>query len=199
MGAVRETKRSDSAPRRVLGIDPGTRCAGWGVVERRGRGFVAIGHGAFVAPGSVPLPRRLAVIAGGLRRVVEEHAPTEAAIEEAFHGRDARAALKLGEARGAFLLLLAEAEIPVTGYANNVVKRAVTGAGRASKERVRAMVVRLLGLEEPPERLDTSDALALALCHLQRGPETAAGRAAGGLPPRVQAALRKAKVRGRRR
>jgi crossover junction endodeoxyribonuclease RuvC len=181
----------------VLGIDPGTRLMGWGVVEQRGRKLVAVGHGVLRADPREPLPRRLAVLARDLRDVVSRHRPTEAAIEETFHGRSARAALSLGEARGAAIVAVAEAGIPVTGYANNVVKRAVTGAGRASKERVQAMVIRLLRLDEAPETVDASDALALAVCHLQRADLDAAG--AGGIPPRLQAALRAAERGGRAR
>jgi crossover junction endodeoxyribonuclease RuvC len=137
------------------------------------------------------MARRLAHIASGLRAVLAEHAPTEAAMEEAFHGRDPRAALRLGEARGAALVVLAEGGLEVAGYANNVVKRAVTGAGRADKERVAAMVSRLLGLREPPETLDATDALALALCHLQR--RALGGLGGGGPSPRVEAAVRRAR------
>ncbi len=175
---------------RVLGIDPGTRFLGWGVVERRGRAFVALGHGVLAPHAKAPLATRLARIAAGLREVVREYAPTEAAIEEAFHGRDARAALKLGEARGAALVVVAEAGVEATGYANNVVKRAVAGAGRATKEQVQAMVVRLLGLRTAPEALDASDALALAICHLLgRGD---AGRGVDGPSARIREAIRRA-------
>ena len=178
------------APSRVIGIDPGTRLMGWAVVERVGRGMVARGHGVLRAQADLPLPERLVTLAKGLRAVVRKHRPEEAAIEEAFHGRDARAALRLGEGRGAALLVLAEARLPIRGYANNVVKRAVTGAGRATKERVQAMVVRLLALTERPETLDASDALALAICHLQRPP----GDTGGGIPPRLAAAIREARL-----
>ncbi len=183
--------------RRVLGIDPGTRLLGWGVIEKRGRSYLVLGHGVLRASPKQDLPTRLGVLSKALREVVALHRPAEAAIEETFHGRSARAALSLGEGRGAAIVVVAEAGVPVTGYANNVVKRAVTGAGRASKERVQAMVMRLLGLTEAPETLDASDALALALCHLQRA---AWGGAAdgGGLPPRVAAAI-KAAEGGRRR
>lgn len=195
---------TDPAPRRVLGVDPGTRLLGWGVIEQTGRTVRVLGHGVLRAPPRDDLPTRLGVLAGGLREVVRTHHPTEAAIEETFHGRSARAALSLGEGRGAAIVVVAEAGLPVTGYANNVVKRAVTGAGRAGKERVQAMVMRLLGLRERPETLDASDALALALCHLQQaGPgvlgacaRTPAGRA--GISPRIAAALRAADRTGRR-
>jgi len=131
------------------------------------------------------------LLAAGLREVLARHAPTEAAIEEAFYGRDARAAQRLGEARGALLLVLAEAGLEVTGYANNVVKKAVTGVGRASKIQVQTLVTRILGLETPPASFDAADALALALCHHQR-PEMPGS---AGLAPRVAAAIEAAKAR----
>lgn len=179
------------APSRVLGIDPGTRVLGWGVVSREGARYRCHAHGVIRPRRTDPMPARLAAIAAGLREVIADHAPTEAAMEEAFHGRDARAALRLGEGRGAVLLVLAEADLPVAGYANNVVKRAVTGAGRATKERVAAMVCRLLTLDAPPATLDASDALALALCHLQRS--AAPGREGAGPSARVREAIRRAR------
>ena len=100
-------------------------------------------------------------------------------------------------------MVVAEAGLPVTGYANNVVKRAVTGAGRAGKERVQAKVKRLLGLEQRPETLDASDALALALCHLQQGtaasPTGAPDAARAGISPRIAAAVKAADRAGRPR
>ena len=191
---------SPAVPRRILGIDPGTRLLGWGVIEPHGTRIEVIGHGVLRANPREDLPTRLGILAGGLRKVVEAHRPTEAAIEETFHGRSARAALSLGEGRGAAIVVVAEAGLPVTGYANNVVKRAVTGAGRAGKERVQAMVVRLLGLTEQPETMDASDALAVALCHYQQvGPGGPGARRSGapGMSPRIAAAL-KASKRGDR-
>jgi crossover junction endodeoxyribonuclease RuvC len=185
-----------SSPVRVLGIDPGTRVLGWGVVESRGRGFACLGHGVVRPRRQDPMPLRLAAIAVELRAIIARHAPAEAAMEEAFHGRDARAALRLGEGRGAILLVLAEAGLPVTGYANNVVKRAVTGAGRAAKEHVAAVVSRLLALDVPPATLDATDALALGLCHLQRGAQ--AGLEATGPSERVRQAVKRAREADRR-
>ncbi len=193
------------APRRVLGIDPGTRLLGWGVIEQRGRDVEVLGHGVLRANPRDDLPTRLGVLARALREVVARHRPSEAAIEETFHGRSARAALSLGEGRGAAIVVVAEAGLPVTGYANNVVKRAVTGAGRAGKERVQAMVMRLLGLKDRPETLDASDALAVALCHLQQAAaghlkRTGAGLPSagrGGMSPRIAAALKAADRSGR--
>ena len=176
---------------RILGLDPGTRLVGWGVIEVDGARSRCLGHGVLRANVRDPVHTRLAAIAGALREVIAAHAPVEAAIEDAFYGRDARAAQRLGEGRGALLLVLAEAGLPVSHYANNVVKKAVTGAGRATKEHVHAMLSRILALGEAPDTYDASDALAIALCHHQRRglPGTEAG-----LPPRLAQALRKAGV-----
>jgi crossover junction endodeoxyribonuclease RuvC len=179
-----------SSPRLcVLGVDPGTRLMGWGVVVGVGGRYEATGHGVLRAPAG-PIGARLHALATGLREVVARYGPGEAALEEVFFGRDASAAVRIGEGRGAALLVLAEAGVPVTGYANNVVKKAVTGGGRADKERVLAMLRRVLGLGDRPETLDASDALALALCHHQRRGIRTAG---GGLPPRVVAAIARAR------
>ena len=178
--------------RLVLGLDPGTRVVGWGLVERQGKRLVAVGHGTFEPDPKLPVAQRLAVIARGLRAVLAEHAPTEAAVEEAFYGRDARAAQRIGEGRGALLVVLAEAGLEISSYPNNVVKKAVTGQGRATKEQMLAMIRRVLAMDAPPRTHDAADALALAVCHHQRPalPGTA------GLPPRVAEAVRRAR-RGR--
>jgi crossover junction endodeoxyribonuclease RuvC len=184
---------------RVLGIDPGTHVCGWGVVRREGSTLRAEAYGVVRAPGNAPIERRLAAVSRGIAEVVARFRPTEAAIEEVFYGRDVRAAVRIGEGRGAALVALAEAGLPVSGYANNVVKRSVAGAGRADKVRVRTMVRALLALGAIDGPLDASDALALAICHHhQRG---AAGAGSGGvlaprgvpagrLHPRVESAIR---------
>jgi crossover junction endodeoxyribonuclease RuvC len=179
----------------VLGVDPGTHVCGWGVVARRGGRLACEGYGVVVAPPRAPIERRLAAVADGLRDVVRRLAPTEAAVEEVFHGIDARAAIRLGEGRGAALVVLAAAGVAVSHYANNAVKRAVTGAGRADKERVRSMVRAILALPEIDARHDASDALALAICHHHvRGAIGGSLARGGGVPasryaPRVAAAI----------
>jgi crossover junction endodeoxyribonuclease RuvC len=183
-----------SSPRLcVLGVDPGTRLMGWGVVEGAGGRFQASGHGVLRAPSSAPIADRLHLLAKGLREVVARYRPGEAALEDVFFGKDPHAAVRIGEGRGAALLVLAEAGVPVTGYANNVVKKAVTGGGRADKERVLAMLKRVLGLATRPETLDASDALALALCHHQRRGLHPTG---GDVSPRIAAAIARARAEG---
>lgn len=186
-----------ASPLRVIGIDPGTRVVGYGVIEVVGGRDRIVAHGALRAPAAEAPFERLGRLAKALTKVIATHAPTEAGIEEAFHGRDARAALRIGEARGALVSVLAQAGIPVTGYANNVVKKAVTGAGRAPKDQVQAMLQRIFSLDEPPTPFDAADALAVALCHLQhRGSPRArvggAGAFGRGVSPRIAEALRKA-------
>lgn len=182
----------------VLGIDPGTRHMGWAVVEADGPRLVSRGYGVLSARANLPVQKRLMLLAEGLRRVVAEHRPAAGALEEAFYGRDARAAQRIGEARGAIHLVLAEAGVPVTGYANNVVKKAVTANGRASKAQVMAMVQRILALPDAVTASDAADALALAICHLQQGRVVAQrgveqlgppGMSPPGVSPRIAEAL----------
>jgi crossover junction endodeoxyribonuclease RuvC len=181
---------SPKTPVRVLGIDPGSQVVGWAVVEQRGDGrYQACAFGALRAPKGAAAAKRLEELCGGLEKVLAEHAPMEAAIEEAFHGRDASAALRIGEARGALLLTLSRGGLVPVGYTNNVVKKAVTGGGRATKDRVQTMVQRILCLDAPPTPFDAADALAVAICHLQRRGHLGGD---GELPPRLREALKRA-------
>ncbi len=186
---------SPKASVRVLGIDPGSQVVGWAVVEHGPDGrYVACAYGALRAPKGAAAAKRLEVLCDGIGIVLQKHAPTEAAIEEAFHGRDASAALRIGEARGALLLTLSRGGLSPVGYTNNVVKKAVTGGGRATKDRVQAMVQRILSLDSPPTPFDAADALAVAICHLQRRDHPGA---AGDLPPRLREALKRAGAKPR--
>ena len=127
---------------------------------------------------SAAFPEKLRAIHGGLAALLAEHRPETVAVEDLFHARNARSALKLGHVRGVVLLAAAEAGLPVAEYAPAAVKRAVVGYGRAEKRQVQQMVSLLLGLDPPPARLDVTDALAVAVCHAHSmRPET------GGRPP----------------
>jgi crossover junction endodeoxyribonuclease RuvC len=151
----------------ILGVDPGTRATGYGVVEKSGSALRHVCHGVLRLDPAAPLCDRLVVLATGLRDVLATHAPVALSLEEVFQHRNAQSALKLGHARGVVMLLAAEAGLSVTGYTPAVVKQAVTGSGRAEKHQVQYMVRALLGLAEtPPE--DASDALAVAVCHALR-------------------------------
>ncbi len=153
---------------RVLGIDPGTKVVGWGVVERQGNALRAVAWGALRARASEGVPERLRFLHEGVRALIAEHRPGAVAVEEAFFGKGARAALALGEGRGAALVAAALAGIPVRQFPPATVKKAVTGRGGAPKPQVGAMVRVILGLAEVPEPADAADALAVAICALHR-------------------------------
>jgi crossover junction endodeoxyribonuclease RuvC len=158
----------------VLGLDPGTRHFGWGVVERRGTRLIHVAHGIVHSDEKAPIAERLVGIELALVAVVTEHRPVLASVEAIFFAKDAQAAAKLGHARGVALLVCARAGLQVYEYPPATVKRAVAGHGRAEKSQVAQMVKVVLGLAAPP-RADAADALALAVTHLQHVPLVAAG------------------------
>ncbi|MBI5477250.1 MAG: crossover junction endodeoxyribonuclease RuvC [Deltaproteobacteria bacterium] len=154
---------------RVLGIDPGSRIVGYGLVEvdEAAGGPAALRYvecGVIQPRAQGSFPQRLREIAVGLREVLADLGPTEVAVESVFVQRSVGAALKLGQARGVALLCAAEAGLPIHEYAPARVKKAVTGNGAASKAQVQQMVRALVGLKRPP-RSDAADALAVAICH----------------------------------
>lgn len=150
----------------VLGLDPGTRNFGWGVVRKIGTRLQHVAHGIIAVEGEGSLPDRLVAIERALIEVLETHTPAEASIESIFFAKDAQAASKLGHARGVALLVCARAGVPSFEYPPARVKRTVTGAGRAEKAQVAMMVRALLGLATVP-KADAADALAIAVTHLQ--------------------------------
>lgn len=151
---------------RVLGIDPGSRATGYGVVEMRGSRLLHVAHGTVTAPADASLGARLLAVYRGLRQVIEDQSPQEVSVESIFHARNSQSALKLGHVRGVALLTAEMGGLPLVEYTPMQVKSAVVGYGRAEKHQVQEMVRRLLAL---PERAgqDASDALAVAVCHLQ--------------------------------
>lgn len=152
---------------RVIGIDPGSRLCGWGVVERQGSRLVHIDNGVLaVADDGAPLAERLARLMRAIDAVILRHNPTVSAIETVFANRNVRAALILGHARGVAMASLAMAGLDVSEYTPQQVKKAVTGSGRADKTQVQEMVTRRLELGETPQE-DAADAVAVALCHAQ--------------------------------
>ncbi|MBX3258732.1 MAG: crossover junction endodeoxyribonuclease RuvC [Labilithrix sp.] len=161
----------------VLGLDPGTRHFGWGVVRRVGTRLSHVAHGVLDVERLGDLGERLVAIESGLAAIVRDHAPTEASIESLFFAKDAQAAAKLGHARGVALLVCARAGLASFEYAPARVKRTIAGAGRADKTQVAQMIRVVLGLGEVP-RSDAADALAIAVTHLQgsRLPAAAAPR-----------------------
>ena len=160
----------------VLGIDPGLRATGWGVLALAGSGvssaereeLTVLGYGVVVTETAVPLPERLRRLSLGLREVIGRWQPNEVAVEEAFVAANKRVAIAMGEARGVALLAAAEAGLPVFEYSASEVKQAVAGYGRGSKEQVQEMLRLQLGLEAAPQPADAADALATAFCHLMR-------------------------------
>jgi len=152
----------------VLGIDPGTLTTGYGIVTRRGKDLIVLASGTVRNSGETPLPRRLHNIYAQLRDVIDRYGPTECAIESAFYGKNAQSALKLGHARGVSMLAAVEHQLATAEYSPREVKKAVVGNGNATKEQVQFMVRSLLRLGSERMRMDASDALAIAICHLQR-------------------------------
>src|SRR5438105_10409510 len=180
------TSRSTTAPSRswsrarrggdlrVLGIDPGSRYCGFGVVEDAGGSVVRhVDHGVVAIVDAGPVEARLAALHAALARALDAHRPDVVAIEDVFHARNARSAIVLGQARGVALLAAAQAGVRVRSFAPAVIKQAVTGTGRAEKDQVGRMVCMLLGIAVP-ERADASDALAAGIVGLLRARDPAA-------------------------
>jgi crossover junction endodeoxyribonuclease RuvC len=160
----------------VIGIDPGSRVTGWGIVTRaRGR-YRHIASGAIGGPRGEALPQRLVRIHQALRDVLDQYEVDEAAIEAIFRHRSSESALRLGHGRGVAMLALAQAELPIFEYGNSHIKKAVAGYGRADKEQLARVVSMLLG--QPVEGpADITDALAIAITHLaQARPRVVAPR-----------------------
>jgi crossover junction endodeoxyribonuclease RuvC len=151
-------------PIRILGIDPGLRRTGWGVVAIQGSRLSFLACGSVASDDKAALSARLVSIHDGLRRVVAELAPDEAAVEATFVNRDAAATLKLGQARGIAMLVPALAGLPVAEYAPNLVKKTIVGAGHSEKVQIR-MMVKVLLPKADPQSDDAADALAIAVTH----------------------------------
>ena len=154
---------------RVLGIDCGSQCTGYGIVESDGQGYRLVAVGDIRPTQGLSLPERLLQIAEELRRLIQEYAPQEAAVETIFTAINVKSALKLAQVRGVALLEAARAGIPVREYSPLEVKSGVVGYGRAEKAQVQQMVQAILGTAEPPESADAADALAIAICHINVG------------------------------
>src|SRR5262249_26832088 len=151
-------------PIRILGIDPGLRRTGWGVVAIQGSRLSFLACGSLASDDKAALSQRLVSIHDGLRQVVAEHVPDEAAVAPTFVNRDAAATLKLGQARGIAMLVPALAGLPVAEYAPNLVKKTIVGAGHSEKMQIR-MMVKVLLPKADPQSDDAADALAIAVTH----------------------------------
>ena len=150
---------------KVLGIDPGTAACGYGIVQESDGRLRAVVHGWWRTSAKDRPEVRLKTIADGVRGLLAEHAPDAVAIEESYVGADARIALSVGQARGAVLVVCADAEVDCAEYPPSSVKQAVCGYGRADKEQVQKMVKAILSLDELPRPNHAADALAVAICH----------------------------------
>ena len=151
-------------PIRILGIDPGLRRTGWGLIEADGNRLIHVACGSVETSERADLGVRLVAIHDGLCRVIEEFRPDEAAVEATFVNASGSATLKLGQARGVAMLVPARAGLAVAEYAPNVIKKTVVGAGHGEKAQIRMMIGVLLPKADPQSE-DAADALAIAVCH----------------------------------
>jgi len=181
---------------RILGVDPGTVIAGYGVIEERPNGSrraapVCLAAGEINGGRGQPVAARLRTIFKTLTALIEQFRPDCVAVEEPFVDKNIQTALKLGQAEGVALVVAELADLPVTVYSPATIKLALTGYGRAEKFQVGLMVTRLLHLERPPASHHTADALAVAICHLHSAAMLNSGRqrkpaAAPMIPPMIR-------------
>lgn len=153
---------------RILGIDPGLRVTGFGVVEQRGNRLCYVASGCIRSAADDGLPQRLHTLFAGIAEVIAAYGPAQAAVEQVFVNVNPQSTLMLGQARGAAISALVHAGLPVAEYTALQIKQAVVGHGKAAKQQVQAMVVRLLDLPGVPAA-DAADALACAICHAHGG------------------------------
>jgi crossover junction endodeoxyribonuclease RuvC len=165
----------------IFGIDPGSERTGYGCIDTDGRRHRLVAFGSIAAPAHSTFPERLLVIHAGLTALLAEHRPDCVAIENVFHAKNVRSALKLGHARGVALLAASQAGMPVAEYSPAEIKRAIVGFGRAEKHQVGAMIKILLALDAVPTPHDAADALAIAICHVHTA-HGAIAEAAGPAP-----------------
>lgn len=197
---------------RMLGIDPGLTCTGWGIIEKHGTALLHLGHGQIRTSTNDDDHKRLQIIFDGIAAVCQEHSPTMASIESIFVAKNAKSALKLGMARGVAMAACSAHGLPLCEIAPRLAKKAVTGTGTADKKQMQAMVSHLLGIV--PKGTDAADALGLAIAGIhdaangvllnnsgQMRPKSAAqlsGKSLGGsgLSAAIAAALAKEQKRG---
>lgn len=153
---------------RIIGVDPGTRVAGYGVVEKRGTSFRLITYGIARAKTTLPIEERIYIIYKELSSVIKDTRPQAMSLEDVFYYRHPRVAVNLGIAKGAAIISALGQGLKIYQFRPNEVKSAITGYGLAKKYQVQKMICRLLNLESDPEPQDASDALALAICCLSR-------------------------------
>ncbi len=159
---------------KVLGIDPGLANTGYGVVQRRSGRLAALDGGVITTEAGEPVERRLTRLHRRVTELLAEHDPDVVALEELYFGQNARSAFAVGQARGVVVLAAGQRGLTTVGYTPQQVKGAVCGTGRAEKDQVQRMVQALLGLTELPRPDHAADALAVAICHANHAPLTAA-------------------------
>jgi len=152
----------------IIGIDPGTRITGYGVIKYNNNSFLRIASGTINLPADQPIPQRLEIIYDELSKIIKRHKPDEFAIETAFYGKNVQSAMKIGYARGVSILCALHNNVPTSEYSPREVKKSVVGKGAASKDQVLYMIQTLLNIKSVKIKVDESDALAIALCHAFR-------------------------------
>lgn len=151
---------------RVLGIDPGSNVTGYGIIEKNGRDFNTLKWGAISTKQYPSFPEKLKKIYDDLGEVIKSYRPTTAAVEKIFFAKNPQSVIKLGQARGVALLAAINSGLGIAEYTPLEIKQSVTGYGRASKSQMQSMVAKILSLKENPKPFDSSDALAVAICHI---------------------------------
>lgn len=151
---------------RVLGVDPGSQTTGYGVIESDGRNYQLLEFAGISAPSRFSFAERLYIISQKLEEVIERLKPTACAVEDTFYAVNVKSAIKLGHVRGVILVAAARSGVPVFEYTPLEIKAALVGYGRAEKHQVQEMVRLLLKLKDAPQPLDASDALGVAICHI---------------------------------
>ena len=150
---------------RIIGLDPGLRRTGWGVIEVEGNSLGFLASGTVNTDSKMPLASRLSQIFEGLLEVISKFTPNAAAVEETFVNKNPKSTLKLGQARGVVLLAPAHSGVPVAEYSATLIKKSIVGAGHAHKDQVQSMIKVLLPRARPNTK-DEADALAVAVCHV---------------------------------
>mgnify|MGYP001173121916 FL=1 len=153
---------------RIIGVDPGLSITGFGILDHKKDQIRLIAHGTIKPPRKESLPNRLKYLNSHMKELIEKFDPFIMAIEDTFYSINVKSALLLGQARGVLLLAAASMEIPSASYAPRKVKQSVAGNGAADKKQVQYMVQQILNMDKPPKPLDVSDALAVALCHINQ-------------------------------
>lgn len=164
---------------RIIGLDPGLRFTGWGVIDVAGTRLIPVAHGVVSPPQKESMAERLSYLFSHLKEVIKTHQPQESAVEETFVNKNPASTLKLGQARGVVLLTPAFLNVPVAEYSANQIKKSVVGAGHASKEQVITMIQHIMPTAGTLTS-DAADAMAVAVCHAHHRMTQQKWQAAGG-------------------